>query len=405
MSRRLLVLGAGAHREQAFATWARAGIEVTLVDGFSHHRYERLVTHNLLLDVRDEAGLTDGGLGDLARNQDGVVALADGCLIAAARTAELAGWPGPGERAARLCRDKAALRATLAHEGVGAPQFARVLAEADAAVFCEHHAPPYVLKPIDNAGSTGVFQCGSWSDVRARLAGVLSFSPARVAIIETLLDGPEISVEGVVKDGELVVALLTDKETTSAPTFIEVQHIHPAPVSGSLEAAIREATQQVVDILDIESAAVHAEFKIGDAGPVLVEIATRLGGDMIPDLALVSGVFDMYSALAELALDERGPMRPARPRTRYAGVRYVVGSGEVQAFVEPATIARDRPDAILAANQLFPRGHRISEELVANWNRAAYVLAASEDLAELRSVLRHACGQFADKLGVEQLLA
>lgn len=397
--RRLLVLGAGAQREFAFHTWARLGLHVVLADGFSHQRYERQVDDFRPLDVQDHVEVDRDRLDALAREVDGVVTLHEFTVGTAAALAAAAGWPGPGPHAAAASRDKRRFRALLAAAGVAVPCWADATSPAALADFFAGRRRNAVLKPADLASSASVHRVASPDQAARHLERVRGQSFSGAAILEEYLDGPEYSVEGVVCDGRLALAIVTAKQLGSPRCFLERQHIVPAPVRARDYRELLDATAASVRAMDVRDAVIHAELRLVAGRAVPVEIACRPGGDLIPDLVALAAGVNIYEIQAAQALAPPDLPRPVF--TRVAGVRFLIARGTVARFVEPALIARRHP-GVLIVNQLLPAGRRVPPP-VGNWARAGLAVAVGPGHDAVERTLRDAIADLADLMGVEEV--
>ncbi|MDX6645780.1 MAG: hypothetical protein QOK40_1507, partial [Miltoncostaeaceae bacterium] len=254
MSPRLLVLGSWDMRESALKSWAELGLDVTLVDRTASAR-PGPAAQRIDEDVWDSTlGAAPSSLpGRLAASADGVVTLAEFCVLTAARAAQDAGLPGPGVAAASVARDKLAIRRTLAAAGLPGPRFAEVRDERDVAAFYDApDAGDAVLKPADSAGSTAVLRVSSAAQAAAALPEVLKWSFSGTAILEELIPGREFSVEGIVQAGETTVAAVIEKSTT-AEGFVEFRHVLPARLRPEESAALIQATKDVVRAIGVQT--------------------------------------------------------------------------------------------------------------------------------------------------------
>jgi hypothetical protein len=251
------------------------------------------------------------------------------------------------------------------------------------------------LKPADAAASTAVYRVVDVGDATARWPEVRSLSPSGTGIIEDYVEGPEVSVEAVVVEGNLLRASVTTKETGGPTGFLELAHTVVS--DDDLLPDATAAVEQVVRAWSIGSAVLHAEFKLSPEGLELIEAAARPAGDLIPELVEVALGRDLYLSQAALALGDDPP--PDRPRVAScAGIRFALASGVVRRQVAPAEVVPGL-DRIRLAEQLFQPGRRLPP-LIANWTRSAYVLGWSDELEPLRAELEEATERIAALMGV-----
>src|SRR5207249_7492479 len=103
-------------------------------------------------------------------------------------------------------------------------------------------------------------------------------------LIEEYVEGPEYSVEGFMDGGSVRVACITSKFLGPEPHFVEAGHVVPGSISEPERRRVVAYVGRVVAALRLDRGPFHAELRCTPHGPLLIEIAARLGGDRIPDL-------------------------------------------------------------------------------------------------------------------------
>ena len=171
-----------------------------------------------------------------------------------------------------------------------------------------------ILKPSRNSGSRGVAKISrqtSKEDFASLFERAMNESRDRSVMIEQFIGGPEFSVEIIVWQGEPYVLTVTDKKTTEAPYFVELGHNQPSVFPEEMQARLKEAAVAGVKALDLDNCAAHAELKLMDGEPYLMEIGARLGGDFIStELTHLSTGVDMVAAAIDVALGNEPDLRP-----------------------------------------------------------------------------------------------
>lgn len=180
---------------------------------------------------------------------------------------------------------------------------------------CSNNA---ILKPSRNSGSRGIAKIEkgiSEEEFNTLYVRALNESRDHSVLIEEFVEGPEFSVEIIVWQGQVNVLTVTDKKTTEAPYFVELGHNQPSIYPTEVVEAIRQAAVQGVKALGLENCAAHAELKVQDGRPYLIEIGARLGGDFIStQLTHLSTGIDMVAAAINVALGIPPCLEPAEPK-------------------------------------------------------------------------------------------
>jgi biotin carboxylase len=235
--------------------------------------------------------------------------------------------------------DKAAMRALLTARGIS-PVISIEAGSAFEAeqILRERAELPVVVKPTRLDGSRAVRLIERPGDIdgwREELAG-LDYRES--VLIEEYLRGPEFSVETITAHGVHHVVGITAKRLGRPPHFVEMGHVHPAPLPGEARAAISELVVTYLEATGYRFGPAHTEVILTGAGPRIVESQARLGGDRIPLLVELASGFDMEAAVFT-ALAGR-PVEPA-PAQRFAAISFFdFGTGYVRAIQGADDIGR-----------------------------------------------------------------
>jgi hypothetical protein len=131
---------------------------------------------------------------------------------------------------------------------------------------------------------------------------------------------------------------------------------------------------------------------------VLIEIAVRPAGGLIPDLVAFATGVDIYAAQAAIAVGALPPPLCPPRRSRYAGVQFVTATGLVSRDVDVEGFVRRHP-GVARAGQFASAGASIGA-LDTNGARAGYVMAAAESRAALCVTLDEAASDLATSMGL-----
>lgn len=170
---------------------------------------------------------------------------------------------------------------------------------------------PCIIKPTDNAGSHGVAKVYSFQDLTENYEYAHSCSRHGKVIVEEYLDGPEVSVEVMVVNGEVNILQITDKITTEAPHFVEMGHTQPSSLPDDVQKEICNVTVAACKAIGIDKGPAHVEMKVTKRGPVMIELGARMGGDNITThLVPLSTGIDMVGSTIKVALGENPDINP-----------------------------------------------------------------------------------------------
>jgi biotin carboxylase len=217
---------------------------------------------------------------------DAVVAVDDRGVMPAAHAALKLGLPHNPPDAVAATRDKARMRALLAAGEVRQPDFE--LLDGDALPTLDY---PIVLKPLDRSGSTGVIRVDDPSEAPTTMARIRAIvaDPDATLLAERFVPGVEVSVEGLLRDGELEVLAVFDKpDPLDGPYFEETIYVTPSKhASVELARVVNDGCRA----LGLTEGPMHAEARISGDQIVLIEVAARsIGGLCSRALTFGAGV-------------------------------------------------------------------------------------------------------------------
>jgi biotin carboxylase len=319
----VLFVGAGRHQRRAILRAKELGLRVVAVDrnpdaiGLSHADEGHVVD---FADVESVIAVAR------AAGVDGVLTVsADRAVPVVAAVAEELGLPGIGSHTAHLMTHKVAMRRRLAERGVPQPRFAAVRVRREAAPAGETVGFPAVLKPADSGGQRGLFLLQSSDDLDRHLHAALVESPSGEAIVEEFVDGLELNGLVVVRGGQAYPLLLSDRLRPSGDGFgVGWIHSYPSKLFGdALEEAERVAVRAVV-ALGLQDGIAFPQLIVADGRALLVEVAARIPGGQMADLATHALGVDLVEIALRQALGEEVPDEIVVPRhSRPTAIRFL----------------------------------------------------------------------------------
>jgi biotin carboxylase len=314
---RLLVLGAGPAQLGLLAAARARGLFVIAVDrdpsapGFAYADKRAIVS------TEDERGVDR-----LARAErvDGVIAPGiDFPVAIAARVAHGLGLPHPlSPAAAVLATNKQRQRERLAEAGVPQPR-SRVLDGGEPLEL------PAVVKAPDRQGQRGLTLVRERSELTAAIDAARAASRSGHVLVEDLVEGPEVTVNGFSVGGAFHPLTVTDRLTAEPPAFgVALAHVWPASTEPVALAA------RAAEALGITDGPTYTQIRVGADGPRVIELAARLGGGHDAELCLAALGVDLNGLALAAALGEAVEPPVPAPRVGGACIRFLVApAGEL----------------------------------------------------------------------------
>ena len=204
-----------------------------------------------------------------------VVAADTPMLVLAAAVAARMGLPHNPVDAVLNATDKTRQRQRWAAAGVAQPRFAIVPASAPEDAIRQAAGAvgfPCVVKAVSLSASQGVLRADDMAaavTASRRIRQILAAArhSGEPLLVEEYLPGPELSVDGLLADGDLTVTAVFDKpRTPDGPTFEETLLVTPSRLPGPVLAAAIRTAGAAARTLGLTGGPVHAELRIDDRG-------------------------------------------------------------------------------------------------------------------------------------------
>ena len=232
-----------------------------------------------------------------------VVGVDDDTTILATMASEALGLPHNSVESAYATRNKYRLRKILPEAGIPSPHFDLLSIDDDPAACATRVRFPCVVKPLSLSASRGVIRADNSDEfVEAfrrvvailRTPGVADDGNVEACgiLVERFIPGIEVALEGIFLRGELKVLAIFDKpDPLDGPFFEETLYITPSRLPTAVQEAISDCTARAAQALGLREGPVHAELRVNDEGPWVIEIAARsIGGLCARTLRFGTGI-------------------------------------------------------------------------------------------------------------------
>lgn len=258
---------------------------------------------------------------------------------------------------------------------------------------------PLVVKPAENAGSTGVTIARTADEATAAYRRALRHDRQdrygmvldSTTIIQEYVDGIEYSVESVTQDGETTHICITRKIVTTTAYRAELGHAVPADVPADAAKRILAEADKAIAAVGIRNGPSHTEVKLASDGQcTVIEIGARPGAGQIGFLVELALGTRFWAACLDVALGR--PVRITRPRNDYATVRFLTIPRpgiltSLSNLPQPGPrvpIVRMRKTVGQFVNAAEDNGGRLGSVVVVGPDQESVELYADELLAQVR---------------------
>jgi biotin carboxylase len=374
--KRLLVLGAGAAQLGLLEAARKRDLYVIAIDRNPAAPGFRFADRRAILSVEDEHAIDRLAT---AERVDGIIAPGiDWPVAIAARVADRLGLPHPiSPAAAMLATSKLRQRERFADAGVPQPRHELSRGVREAVSAADRIGYPCVVKPPDRQGQRGLAVVDGPGGLDAAVAQALEAARGDVVLVEELVAGPEVTVNGFSVHGRFTALTVTDRIIAEPPAFgVALAHVWPA--STAVTAAV-DAAAKAADAVGVADGPTYTQVRLGPQGARVGELAARLGGGHDAELCGVALGVDLNALALAAALGEEvaDAEVTASPQVGGACVRFLIPpAGELRGVdgIEEA----EAVEGVCWVRLHHPPGHRYGP-LLRGADRAGAILAVGND--------------------------
>ena len=400
MDRLLLLLPTTTYRTEDFIDAARTlGVDLVCASEKPSTFEAHAPDHLLTLDFTDPDGAATR-VAELSARRPlrAVVGVDDLTTVAAAAIAERLGLRTNAVAAVTAARDKFQMRQCLAAAGVPIPRFRRLALKDDPFLAARGVKFPCVLKPLALSASRGVIRANNVDHFIAafrRIAALLarddvavSGDAAQFLLAEEYIPGLEVALEGLLVGGTLHTLALFDKpDPLEGPFFEETIYVTPSRLPAAVQQAIERVAASACTALGLVEGPVHAELRVNDAGPWVLEVAARsIGGLCSRTLRFGTGM-TLEEIILRHALGR--PIETLVRERRPAGVMMIPipRAGRLQ-----AVRGKESAESVAGVEDVTLTAH-VGQELVPlpeGWQYLGFIFARADTPDAVEAALRDA---------------
>jgi hypothetical protein len=207
-------------------------------------------------------------------------------------------------------------------------------------------------------------------------------------LVESFVAGAEVAVEGLLRDGLLTPLAMFDKpDPLDGPFFEETIYVTPSRHAATLQRAVERETAKACAAIGLRHGPVHAELRLSQEGPVVIEVAARsIGGLCARTLRFGLGAASLEELVIKNALGlELGSLA----RGGAAGVMMIpIPSGGVLGDIRGVDAARVVP--LVEDVQVTARAGEVLVPLPEGASYLGFIFARGDAPAAVEQALRDA---------------
>lgn len=240
---------------------------------------------------------------------------------------------------------------------------------------------PMIVKPEDMSSSMYVYKIEDQNELIDRVnktlaihGNILGYKKTVAVLLQEFVSGNEFSIELLFDNGSPVYASVTQKQKSKAPFFVELGHVVGAVnITVSENNELIDEAAKAAKAIGLKNGPAHVEIVLSaDNGPVVIEIAARIGGDNI--MKLVREAYGVY--IPELAVSQALNLPFVAHKNKWAGaaIRFITADS-VGKITEITGVDRMKSDtAYVESGFDFEVGDQL-KAVESSDDRVGYVIA------------------------------
>ncbi|MDC0769540.1 ATP-grasp domain-containing protein [Streptomyces sp. HD] len=313
------VLGLHQAREHGLEVWLLTGDRSWYTHGhdWESHPLAAAVDRVIDVDTTDVDAVLASVTGpDGQVLVDGLTSFSDYHTVLAAQAARRLGLPGPDPAAVETANVKDRLRVALGDVPYNIPHML-VSGREQLDEAARRLGFPMIAKPPAEAISYGVRRVDdmeqlveAWQELSQMRHSLRGQPRSGDVLLETYVEGVEVSVETMTVNGYTHVFGVTSKDLFGDPAYIECGHTFPVPLSDEERDALYSVVRRTLEAIGYGHGPCHTEVRRTESGWRVIEANPRTPSScmtmLVTDVTGRSPILDAWL----LAIGEVPPIEP-----------------------------------------------------------------------------------------------
>ncbi len=310
MDKTLLVLGAGTDQIPGLLKAKQMGLRIIALDGNPDAPGKKYVDLFYKVSIKHSEQVEDFVRHQLNEKVDGVIAFGVDIPSIIAKTADMleVNYTIPLDSA--LLSENKLLSKNMMAKKVKIPPYKSITSRKDIDYFTEQEGFPVIIKPVDNSAARGISIIFKPQEINNAIEAALKHSPSQTIMVEKFLDGPQISSETLVVNGEIYHIGFADRNYQDMERFFpniienggELPSIH---ITEQHKKELTEYYKYICAELNITSGIIKGDIVIHNGEIYIIEFALRLSGGHFSSLEIPESTgVDFLDAVIRLHINE-----------------------------------------------------------------------------------------------------
>jgi len=244
---------------------------------------------------------------------------------------------GIGIEKAELFTNKLKMREFCHSHNFPHPKFKICYTVDNIKIFAEEIKYPFIIKPLDNQSSKGVFLIHSLEELLEKFDLCKKYSSVENAILaEEFIDGVEFTVDSIKFPNDHLVLAISKKHQFKQNPMVTQRLLFSFDDKIYNYSKLREQHKNLVQAMNLPFGLTHAEYRNKNDEFYLIEIAARGGGSGLSSIIApeMSGI-DNYEQLINMALGNTNVLENSilKPRVQFMLLEFFdIQCGKIKAI-------------------------------------------------------------------------
>lgn len=382
--KKFMILGAGIYQVPLIKKAKEMGLQTLVVSVPGEYPGFQYADRIFELDTRDYENILK-----VAEKEkiDGICTSGtDVAVVTIGYVCEKLGLPGISYQASQVVTDKARMKEAFQRKQVRAARYRKVFSLEEAKEAAKEIGFPVIVKRVDSSGSRGIVKVTEMESLRAAYDEARTGSKVSYVLIEELLKGKEIGVDGFVKDGKLVFLAPHEKFVYhGAKITVPMGHGFPLLEDRAVQEEIACQMQLAVEATGIDQCPVNADIFVYDQKAWIIEIGGRTGATCIPELIEIYYGFNFYEKMIRNALGEEVIFEEKEKTPCMAKLLVSPVDGRITGIDQEGLYEIGKKGVEIQLD--YPAGHQVSA-MENGTDRIGHVIARCSSESELDYTIR-----------------
>ena len=192
-----------------------------------------------------------------------------------------------------LSTNKIQMKNRLLIHGIKTPPFTIANNMVDFFKFKKKYTYPIVLKPSTLFGQVGIKLLKNSINLKKKIQLAKKLSLDKKAIIEKFYKGKEINIVALVQNKNIFFLSFSYRESDINKNFgIATEHVFPTKLDNQNLKKLKDMCYKMIEALDINNGIIYPQVIFDGSEFYLIEIATRIPGGYMREMAMLASGID-----------------------------------------------------------------------------------------------------------------